>query len=203
MITVATFDNQADAHIAKGRLEAEGLSPTLGDNHLVQTDWLYSAALGGIKLQVPEAEAERARSLLAQDLSRELEELHGSEQWAAEAEPPAAQPTPITDRWAGLAHLAALAGAVFPFGHILGPLAVWLWRRGASPAVDRAGREALDFQLSMTLYAGLIALILPHEARAPVLVTLFSVDMLLVLVAGSRSQRGLPHRYPLTLRILS
>jgi hypothetical protein len=200
MITVATFDNQADAHIAKGRLEAEGLSPVLGDNHLVQTDWLYSAALGGIKLQVPSGEAERARQLLDQDLSAELEALAAADTGSGAPDEPA--PVPATDRWAGMVHMAALAGAVVPFGHLLGPLAVWLWRRAESPAVDRAGREAVNFQLSATLYAGLLALLLPAEGRTPILVTLFSLDLILVLVAGARSRRGLAFRYPLTLRLM-
>lgn len=204
MITVASFENQADAHIAKGRLEAEGLSPVLGDSHLVQTDWLYSAALGGIKLQVPEMEAERARQLIDQDHSAELE---GLAQWQWEGEDPEAEaqgPGDVAtpDRWAALVHMAALAGAVVPLGHLLGPLVAWLWRRGGSPEADAAGREAINFQITMTLYAGVLAVILPRGTEVPVLVTLFSLDLVLVLVAASRARRGLPHRYPLTLRIL-
>jgi uncharacterized Tic20 family protein len=204
MITVASFENQADAHIAKGRLEAEGLSPTLGDSHLVQTDWLYSAALGGIKLQVPEMEAERARQLIDQDHSAELD---GLAQWQREGEGRDADLHPsegvaATDRWAALVHMAALAGAVVPLGHLLGPLLAWLWRRGSSPEADAAGREAINFQVTMTLYAGILALILPRGTEVPVLVTLFSLDLVLVLVAASRTRRGLPHRYPFTLRVL-
>ena len=202
MITVATFDNQADAHIAKGRLEAEGLSPVLGDNHLVQTDWLYSAALGGIKLQVPEAEAERARVLLTQDRSHELE---GLDDWVeappdgADTAPPA---YPVAYRWAVLAHAAALAGAIVPFGHLLGPTAVWLWRRSGSPAVDRAGRAAVSFQLSVTLYAALLVAVLPTGAERAALVVLFSFDLILVLVAAAHARRGEDFRYPLSLRLL-
>lgn len=203
MITVATFDNQADAHIAKGRLEAEGLSPQLGDSNLVQTDWLYSAALGGIKLQVPAMEAERARQLIAQDHSDELEALA---QWPAEGESSnfdGGHSTAVTatDRWAALIHMAALAGAVVPLGHLVGPLVAWLWRRDHSAEADTAGREAINFQITMTLYAGILAVVLPPGAAVPVLVTLFSLDLLLVLVAASRTRRGMAHRYPLTLRI--
>lgn len=204
MITVATFENQADAHIAKGRLEAEGLSPVLGDSHLVQTDWLYSAALGGIKLQVPEMEAERARQLIDQDLSAELEIL-AHEQWESDA-PGTDFPEPeafaAPDRWAALVHMAALAGALIPLGHLLGPLVAWLWRRGSSTEADTAGREAINFQATMTLYAGLLVVMLPRGTEVPVLLTLFSLDMVLVLVAASRTRRGLPHRYPFTLRVL-
>jgi hypothetical protein len=74
MITVARFDTMPDAHIAKGKLEAEGIPCLLLDEHLVQTDWLYAIAVGGIKLQVPEAHAERALAVLAADYSADQDD---------------------------------------------------------------------------------------------------------------------------------
>ena len=71
--TIATFDTIIDAHIAMGRLQAEGIACALMDEHLVQTDMLYSPALGGIKLQVAEQDADRARHTLAQDYSDEID----------------------------------------------------------------------------------------------------------------------------------
>ncbi|GAB4352492.1 MAG: hypothetical protein Kow006_17070 [Gammaproteobacteria bacterium] len=73
MITIATFDTMPDAHIALGRLRAEGIDARLADEHLVQTDWLYAIAVGGIKLQVAESEVPRAREILATDYSGDLE----------------------------------------------------------------------------------------------------------------------------------
>jgi len=69
METVATFDTIIDAHIAKGRLDAVDISCSLMDEYLVQTDMLYSPALGGIKLQVDQKDAEQARQVLAEDYS--------------------------------------------------------------------------------------------------------------------------------------
>lgn len=68
-VTVASFDNLPDAAIARGRLEAEGIPCQLADVHLVQADWLYSIAVGGIRLRVPAGAAGRARALLAADHS--------------------------------------------------------------------------------------------------------------------------------------
>ena len=73
MVTIATFDFVTDAEIARGRLLAEGIRSDLVDQHLVQTDWLYSIAVGGIKLQVAEQDVERALAVLAHDYSAELE----------------------------------------------------------------------------------------------------------------------------------
>ena len=73
MITIASFDFLPQAEIVRGRLLAEGIDCTLADQHLVQTDWLYSIAVGGIKLQVENRDAERARAILAADFSTDLE----------------------------------------------------------------------------------------------------------------------------------
>ena len=73
-VTVASYDLMPLAHIAMGRLRAEGIPCALMDEHLVQTDWLYSIAVGGIKLQVsPEYEA-RAKQILATDYSADLDD---------------------------------------------------------------------------------------------------------------------------------
>ena len=73
MVTIASFDFIIDAEIARGRLRAEGIEAELVDQHLVQTDWLYSLAVGGIKLQVAAEHAERAEAILNQDFSDQLD----------------------------------------------------------------------------------------------------------------------------------
>ncbi|MFA9460831.1 DUF4870 domain-containing protein [Thiohalorhabdus methylotrophus] len=207
MITIATFDNQALAHIAKGRLEAEGIPARLADDHLVQTDWLYGAALGGIKIQVPEAHAARARSILAEDHSGELDLDREEPEPVVESPGQGTSSAPIrrvdVAKWAALVHLAAFAGLLIPLGHLLGPLLAWLGRRATDPRVDREGREAVNFQLSVTLYA-LAALAMASPALAyPAILALFVADTLLVLYAALRANRNQPFRYPLTIRVLS
>lgn len=74
MVTIATFDTMVDAHIALGRLQAEVVAATLADEHLVQADWLYSIAVGGIKLQVEPHLVERALQILATDYSADADQ---------------------------------------------------------------------------------------------------------------------------------
>jgi len=71
--TIATFDFLPEAEIVRGRLLAEGIPCQLADQYLVQANWLYSAAVGGIKLRVEAQDAARAREVLAQDYSAELD----------------------------------------------------------------------------------------------------------------------------------
>jgi uncharacterized Tic20 family protein len=56
------------------------------------------------------------------------------------------------------AHLSTFAGLVVPFGSVIGPLAVWLTRRHQDPFIDDAGREALNFGISIAVY-GMVALV--------------------------------------------
>jgi len=55
--------------------------------------------------------------------------------------------------WATLCHLSALLMLIgVPLGNVVGPLVVWLVKRNQHPFVDDQGKEALNFQLSVTLY---------------------------------------------------
>lgn len=78
-VTVAAYDTMTPAHIAMGRLQAEGIECWLADENLVQMDWLYSIAVGGIKLQVHQQYAHWAAEILATDYSAELSDLDDEE----------------------------------------------------------------------------------------------------------------------------
>ncbi|WP_114782466.1 putative signal transducing protein [Botryobacter ruber] len=68
LVTIATFNEPTEAHIVKGRLEAEGIPCYLGDEHIVSVQPFYSVAVGGVKLRVPEDREAVARQLVEQVL---------------------------------------------------------------------------------------------------------------------------------------
>ena len=72
LVTVATFRDPASAHVARARLEAEGIPAFVADDNLLQIDWVMSNAVGGVKLRVPAPYADDARAALAVDASAEL-----------------------------------------------------------------------------------------------------------------------------------
>lgn len=55
-------------------------------------------------------------------------------------------------RWAMCCHLMALSGLLIPFGNILGPLAIWLWKRKESEFIDFHGKAALNYQLTLLIF---------------------------------------------------
>lgn len=62
--TIAAFSDPLEAHILKARLESEGVAAFVFDEHLIRMNWLYSNALGGVKVKVPEGRVEGAMSVL-------------------------------------------------------------------------------------------------------------------------------------------
>lgn len=117
---------------------------------------------------------------------------------------PAASTTSEIRNWCVLCHAAALLGFFFHFlGHLLGPLIVWLIKRGDSPEIDAAGKESLNFQISMLIYdivAGILCIVL---IGIPILIALWILNTVLVVIASIKTNEGQVYRYPFTIRFLS
>lgn len=64
LITFKTFDNSIDAHILKIKLESEGITCFLFDEHLVSINPLYSNLVGGIKLKINEEDLIHAKNIV-------------------------------------------------------------------------------------------------------------------------------------------
>lgn len=79
MIVVARFSFPLDAHIAKASLDAAGIESYILDEHTVNTQWLYSNAMGGVRLVVEEANLKKAAQILNSDFSEALVDEVGTE----------------------------------------------------------------------------------------------------------------------------
>jgi len=77
LVTVAAFSEPIEAHLARSRLECEGLSCRLADEHIVGMVWPSNAAVGGVKLQVQERDREHALRVLEEASARPA----GSAEW--------------------------------------------------------------------------------------------------------------------------
>jgi hypothetical protein len=104
--------------------------------------------------------------------------------------------------WAMLCHLGAFAGFIVPFGHIIAPLVIWLVKKEESPLVNEQGKESLNFQISMTIYgivAAILTLILVGIFLA---IGLLILDIVMVIVAALKANKGEHYRYPITIRMI-
>jgi hypothetical protein len=70
-ITVATYNNPWEAHLARTKLESEGISALVLDDQTASINWFYSHTTGGVRLQVRQADAEQAIQLLNTDAGEE------------------------------------------------------------------------------------------------------------------------------------
>lgn len=64
LVTVGTFTSPVEAHLAKGRLQVEGIQAIVLNEHHISVNWPMSQALGGVKVQVPAEQLEAAKKVL-------------------------------------------------------------------------------------------------------------------------------------------
>lgn len=62
--TIARYTDPIEAHIACGRLRAEGIDAHVADDQIAVANWEWRLAVGGTRVRVPEAQATRARDVL-------------------------------------------------------------------------------------------------------------------------------------------
>jgi uncharacterized Tic20 family protein len=102
-----------------------------------------------------------------------------------------------------LCHASALLGLFFHFlGHILGPLAVWLLKRGDSPEIEAHGKESLNFQISMLIYDAIAAILCIFLIGIPILIALWVANTVLVIIASVKASEGKFYQYPFTIRLI-
>ena len=101
-----------------------------------------------------------------------------------------------------LAHLSALSGFVIPFGNIIGPLLIWLVKRDEMSFVADQGKEALNFNISMTIYLLVSGVLIFVLIGIPLIIVLAIAWLVLSILAAVKANEGVVYRYPLTLRLV-
>ena len=110
--------------------------------------------------------------------------------------------------WAMFCHLAGLAGYVIPIvGNIVAPLIIWQIKKDEIPFVDKHGKEAVNFQISMSLYALIGIVLCAVTCVGAVLIPVVGIvvgviDLVFLLIAAVKANNGQAYRYPLTIRFI-
>lgn len=105
-------------------------------------------------------------------------------------------------QWTLLAHLSGFAGFIFPFGNVIGPLLVWLLKKEQSSLLEEHAREALNFQISIAIYAiiaGILFFVLIGMILLPVLII---IQIVLMIKAALAADRGEFYKYPFTIQFI-
>ncbi len=111
--------------------------------------------------------------------------------------PPASEPARSTIL---LVHLSALAGLVTGIGFLLGPLVVWLLKKDESPEIDAAGKDAVNFQLTMLatgIVAGILCItIIGLIVGIPLAILVGLAAFVMPIIGGVKTANGDGFRYP-------
>jgi transposase-like protein len=72
LVTLSSYRDPIDAELAKARLDGAGIPAIVVDQYLISVQWLYSGAIGGVKIKVDESDLEIARAVLRENRSADL-----------------------------------------------------------------------------------------------------------------------------------
>ena len=116
-----------------------------------------------------------------------------------------ALPDGAKDRnWAVLSHLGGLIPVAFL--SIIIPLLIWLLKGSESAFVEKQSKEALNFQISLTLYfivAGCIAFTIIGIPITIAAMIFFWLTNLICSIKGAiRASRHIEYNYPYNLRLI-
>lgn len=121
------------------------------------------------------------------------------------AEQPAAQATTISKAerdWAMFTHLSAFTFYFTAIGGVVGPLVMWMIKKEEYPFVDEQGKEALNFQISIVIYAVVSAVLTLILIGIVLLIAVGILNIVCIILAAVKAQNGEHYQYPLSIRFI-
>ena len=124
-----------------------------------------------------------------------------------------------------LIHISGFAGFVFPLGGIITPLVAWQTLKDRSALLDEQGKEAVNFNISYSLYMWILGVSLFPLAFSSIfsshhhynfefsnLFGIFSIAtfaglislirIVLIIIAALKAKEGENYKYPLTIKFI-
>ena len=113
--------------------------------------------------------------------------------------------SPAEERnWAVAIHLASFSGYLgIPFGHIIGPLILWLMKKDGSRFLDEAGKETVNYNISIIIWFIACIPLCFLIVGFFLLGALALMDIIVTIMAAVAASNGKQYRYPLTIRFIS
>jgi len=104
--------------------------------------------------------------------------------------------------WAMICHISAFSVFFIPFGNIISPLVIWLIKKDEFPFVDDQGKEALNFQISLTIYVIASAILTLLLVGIPMLIGFLIFGFVVTIIGAMKANDGEKYRYPMTIRFI-
>ena len=96
-----------------------------------------------------------------------------------------------------LAHLLGI------FTGFVGPLVIWLIKKDESPFVDDQGKEALNFQIWMTIGAIISYFLMAVLIGCITLPAIIVMVLVFGIMGTMKANEGVAYRYPVNIRIIT
>lgn len=121
------------------------------------------------------------------------------------------QAEPITNQidrdarmWAMFCHLGGLAGYVIPIiiSGVIAPLIIWQIKREDDSFIDRNGKEAVNFQISIAIYALVCIPFIFACIGVFMLAAVEIFNVVFLLIAAIKANNGESYHYPLCIRFI-
>lgn len=101
-----------------------------------------------------------------------------------------------------LCHLLSFCGYVFPFGNLIGPLVLWIIKKDEDAFIDANGKEVINFQISMSIYAIICTVLILVFIGIILLPIVVIANIIYTIIAAIRANEGTVYKYPFTIRFL-
>ncbi|MHC4721192.1 MAG: DUF4870 domain-containing protein [Planctomycetota bacterium] len=117
-------------------------------------------------------------------------------------EPETAAPGQTQEVSQNAKNMALLCHLLGFFTCFIGPLIIWLIKKDDDPFIDQQGKEALNFQITVTI-ASIVAGLLTVVCIGAILLPVIGIaDLVFVIMACVASSKGEAYRYPVCLRLI-
>lgn len=90
-----------------------------------------------------------------------------------------------------------------PFGHILGPLIIWLIKKDSSSYLDEIGKETVNYNISIILWFIFTVPLMFVIVGFFLFGALAIMDIVVTILAAQAASKGDIYRYPFTIRFIS
>ncbi len=107
-------------------------------------------------------------------------------------------------QWAMGCHLVGLCGVVVPIpaAGLIATLVLWLIKREDGTLIDQQGKEALNFQISLFIYAAICIFLSVVGIGLFLLFPLAIFAFVCIIIAAIKASEGIAFRYPICIRFI-
>jgi uncharacterized Tic20 family protein len=101
--------------------------------------------------------------------------------------------------WCMILHLSLFAGHIVPFGGIIAPIVIWQTKKDEIPAIDEHGKNAVNWIISVIIYALICIPLIFVIVGIPLLIILAILNIVFPIIAAVKANEGRVWRYPMSI----